>query len=628
MEIVANLHYSSQNLKFMDSFVLHNVWLIPCYPIVGAVLAIPWLIGWSGEIGTRPAGYVNILMAIIAFIHALLALSIGWDLPSQEISYTWLHTNSLDINFPIEISTITLTAVAVVTGINLISQIYAVGYLETDWGWARFFALMNCFGAGICGLVLSNSLFFSYVFLELLTLATYLLVGFWFAQPLVITGARDAFWTKRVGDIILLMGVIAIYPLAGTWNFTELATWAQTAKLDPTTATLLGLSLSAGPLGKCAQIPFQSWLDEAMEAPVPATVLRNSVVVGAGAFVLIKLAPVISLSPIVLNSLVLLGVATSICCSLIAIAQIDMKRVISYALSAYIGLVFIAVGTQNLNSAQFILFNESFGMALLYMSTGSIIWTNITQDLTQLGGLWSRRPFTALSILVAIGSFIAMPPLAGFWGFLQLVESLWVEQPWLVGVILIVNTLTAFSLTRLFCRIFLGSSQPMAQRSPEPFWLISLPVISLAIFVCHLPAMLWNFGAIPSWEDLNMQLAPLLLWSSAIGVSISGLIYGIDTVPKPIKLPIPLVQNFFAYDLYVQKFYQLTIVFVVAISARVINWLDRYVVDGLVNLVGIGTLFSGQALKYTTSGQSQLYILLAFSGVVLLGLLMGLFVQG
>jgi NAD(P)H-quinone oxidoreductase subunit 5 len=609
----------------MDSFFLHAAWLIPCYPLIGAVLAIPLSAEW-GQIGTRPAGYVNIIMAGVAFIHAILALVAGWNLPDTEIIYSWLHTNTLDIDFPIEISTITLTAVAVVTGINFISQIYAVGYMEMDWGWARFFSLMNCFGAGICGLVLSNSLFFSYVFLELLTLATYLLVGFWFAQPLVITGARDAFWTKRVGDIILLMGTIAVYPIAGTWNFTELRMWAQTAQIDPTTATLLGLALSAGPLGKCAQIPFQSWLDEAMEAPVPATVLRNAVVVGAGAFVLIKLAPVVSLSPIVLNSLTILGVGTAICCSLIAIAQVDLKRVISYALSAYIGMVFIAVGTQNLDSAKFILFNESFGMALLYMSAGSIIWTNVTQDLTQLGGLWKSRPLTALSMLVAIGSFIALPPLGGFWGFLPLIQSLWVEQPWLVGVITIVNALAAFSLTRMFCRIFLGTSQPMAQRSPEPFWLISLPILTLAGFVCHIPIILWKAGILTDANEFDLQLAPLLLWSSVAGIAASGLIYGMNTIAKPIKLPVPLVQNFFAYDLYVQRFYQLTIVFLVAISARITDWFDRYVVDGLVNLIGIGTLFSGQALKYTTSGQSQLYILLGFAGVVVLGLLMGLLV--
>ncbi len=610
----------------MYNFVIQTVWLIPCYPLIGVLLASPWSLGWSGELGTRPAGYVNILMAGVAFIHALLALVIGWNLPTQEISYDWLHTNTLDINFPIEISTITLTATAVVTGINLISQIYAVGYLEMDWGWARFFSLMNCFGAGICGLVLSNSLFFSYVFLELLTLATYLLVGFWYAQPLVITGARDAFWTKRVGDIILLMGVIAIYPITGTWNFTELATWAQTAQIDPTVALLLGLSLSAGPLGKCAQIPFQLWLDEAMEAPLPATVLRNAVVVGAGAFVLIKLAPVVSLSPVLLNTLVILGVTTAISCSLISIAQIDIKRVLSYSLSAYIGLVFIAVGTQNLDSARFILFNESFGMALLYMSIGSIIWTNITQDLTQLGGLFSRRPFTAFSLLIAIASFIALPPLGGFWGFLQLVEGLWTEQPWLVGVILIVNTLTAFSLTRLFCKIFLGKIKPMTERTYEPFWLITLPVVATAIFVCHLPIILRDLGMVRGWGEVNGMFATLLIWSSISGIASSGLIYAIDAVPKPVRLPLPAVQKFFANDLYVQQFYQLTIVLLVATSARVINWFDRYVVDGFVNLVGFGTLFSGQALKYSTSGQSQLYILLGFSGIVLLSLLLGLLV--
>ncbi len=610
----------------MYQIILQNVWLIPCYPIIGVILASPWSLGWSGQLGPRPAGYINILMAGIAFLHGLFALITGWNLPDQEIIYSWLHTSTLDINFPIEISSVTLTATAVVTGINLIAQIYAVGYLETDWGWARFFSLMNCFGAGICGLMLANSLFFSYVFLELLTLATYLLVGFWFAQPLVITGARDAFWTKRIGDIILLMGVIAIYPITGTWNFTELALWAETAKLDPNVATWLGLSLIAGPLGKCAQIPFQLWLDEAMEAPIPATILRNAVVVGAGAFVLIKLAPVISLSPVLLNTLVILGASTAICCSLIAIAQVDMKRVVSYALSASIGLVFIAVGTQNLDAARFILFNESFGMALLYMSVGSIIFTNVTQDLTQLGGLWSRRPLTALSMLVAIGSFIAMPPLGGFWFFLPLIESLWVEQPWLVGVISIVNALTAFSLTRLFCLIFLGQAQPMTQRSTEPFWLISLPVVSSAIFVCHMPIILRNMGALPSWEEPNMYLAPLLVWSSIIGVTTSSLIYGVEAIPKPIKLPLPAVQSFFANDFYVQRLYQLTIVWLVATSARIINWFDKYIVDGLVNLVGIGTLVSGQTLKYNNSGQSQFYILSIFSGVIIISLMMALLI--
>ena len=116
------------------------------------------------------------------------------------------------------------------------------------------------------------------------------------------------------------------------------------------------------------------------------------------------------------------------------------------------------------------------------------------------------------------------------------------------------------------------------------------------------------------------------MWSSISGIAISGVIYGTNTVQKPIRLPLPALQNFFTYDFYIQRFYQLTIVLLVAVSARVINWFDRYIVDGLVNVIGLGTLFSGQTLKYSTSGQSQFYILFAFSGIIILGLMMGLLI--
>jgi NAD(P)H-quinone oxidoreductase subunit 5 len=302
----------------MDQLLLQSIWLIPCYALVGTILAIPWAPGLVDRIGPRPAGYLNLLMTSVAFVHSLLALGVAGQQAPQQIIIPWLQTSSLQIDLAFLVSPASLGAVAVVTGLNLLTQLFSIGYLEMDWGWARFFALMGFFEAGVCCLALCDSLFFSYVFLELLTLATYLLVGFWFAQSLVVTGARDAFWTKRVGDLILLMGVIALLPLAGTWDFSELGEWAATANLSPTTATLLGLALIAGPLGKCAQFPFQLWLDEAMEGPIPASILRNSVVVGAGAYVLIKLQPVLALSPIALTALVVFGTATAISLRLIS----------------------------------------------------------------------------------------------------------------------------------------------------------------------------------------------------------------------------------------------------------------------------------------------------------------------
>ncbi|MBD1863853.1 MULTISPECIES: NAD(P)H-quinone oxidoreductase subunit F [Trichocoleus] len=605
----------------MSQLLLESIWLIPCYALVGTVLAIPWSPGLLDRVGPRPAGYLNLLMTTLAFGHSLLALwSIGQQAP-QQIFFPWLHAAGLQIDLAFLVSPVTLSAIAVVTGLNLLTQLFAIGYLEMDWGWARFFALMGFFEAGVCSLALCNSLFFSYVFLELLTLATYLLVGFWFAQPLVMTGARDAFWTKRVGDLILFMGVIALFPLAGTWNFTELGEWAATANLSPLSATLLGLALISGPLGKCAQFPFQLWLDEAMEAPIPASILRNSVVVGAGAYVLIKLQPVLALSPVALTALVVFGTATALGASLIAIAQIDIKRALSYLVSAYMGLVFIAVGTQHPEAAQLLLLTQSCSFALLFMAAGAVIWTTISQDLTQLGGLWSRRPISGLALLVGGGGLIALPPFGGFWGLLQLADSLWTTRPWLVGVLLIVNGLTTFSLMRVFGLTFGGQPTPMTERSPEVSWPMALPMTVLTVFTLLLPLVLEQFNLLPNWADLNKQLAPLIVWSSVLGGSLGGAIYLGNALPKPVKLFWQPLQEFFAHDFYIQRLYQLTIVSLVNYSARLTAWFDRHVVDGAVNAVGFVTLFSGQALRYTASGQSQLYVLLVVFSLIAIGFL-------
>ncbi|MEL6788923.1 MAG: proton-conducting transporter membrane subunit, partial [Cyanobacteria bacterium J06607_15] len=171
----------------------------------------------------------------------------------------------------------------------------------------------------------------------------------------------------------------------------------------------------AGPMGKCAQFPLHLWLDEAMEGPVPSTILRNSVVVASGAWVLIKLQPVFSLSPLVSTAMVAVGTVSAIGGGLIAIAQIDIKRCLSYSVSSYMGLVFIAVGTQHNEAALLLVLTHACAAALLVMSTGTIVWNSITQDITQLGGLWSRRPISGMAYIVGFLGLIGLPPLGSFW---------------------------------------------------------------------------------------------------------------------------------------------------------------------------------------------------------------------
>ena len=605
----------------MVHFLTQTIWLVPCYALIGAILTIPWSPGIIRRTGPRPAGYVNLFMTLLAFLHSVFALTATWNQPSQQLSIPWLTVANLNISFPVEISAVTIAAMVLVTGMNLLAQIYAVGYMEMDWGWARFYAFLALFEGGMCALALCDSLFFSYVILEILTLGTYLLVGLWFSQPLVVTGARDAFLTKRVGDLLLLMGVIALFSLAGTWNYSELAQWASTANVDSRVITLISLALIAGPMGKCAQFPLHLWLDEAMEGPVPSTILRNSVVVATGAWVLIKLEPVLALSPVALWALVLIGGVTAVGASAIAIAQVDIKRALSYSVSAYMGLVFIAVGTQQDETALLLVLTHAIAMGLLVMTIGGIVLNNVTQDLTKLGGLWSRRPISGLAFIGGTLGLIAFPPFGSFWALLKLTDALWSTQPWLVGVVLTVNALTAFSLTRIFSLIFGGQPQQMTARSPEALWLMVLPMTVLLGFTLHLPLVLQSLSLLPNWEILNKDVAMLLTWSSIFGCSLGGAVYLGGTWSKPIRNIWKPLQDLLAYDFYTAKIYRFTIVFAVDLVSKAIAWLDRYIVDGAVNLVGLATVFSGQGLKYNVSGQSQFYMLTI---VVALTLLLGL----
>ncbi|MBW4544504.1 MAG: NAD(P)H-quinone oxidoreductase subunit F [Symplocastrum torsivum CPER-KK1] len=604
----------------MAQFFLETAWLIPCYALIGSILAIPWSPSIIRRTGPRPAGYINALMTLVAFLHGLIALPATWNQPAQEILIPWLQVVDLDLTIPLEFSSITIGATLVITGINLLAQIYAIGYMEMDWGWARFYALLALFEAGMCALALCNSLFFSYIILEILTLGTYLLVGFWFNQSLVVTGARDAFLTKRVGDLFLLMGVIAIYPLAGTWNFSELAEWASTANVDPKVAALLGLALIAGPMGKCAQFPLHLWLDLAMEGPVPSTILRNAVVVCMGAWVLIKIEPVIALSPLAASATLFIGAVTALGGTMVAIAQIDIKRTLSYLVSAYMGLVFIAVGTGQAQTALTLMLTYAVAMALLVMSVGAIVWNSITQDVTKLGGLWAKRPASAFAYIVGATGLVAVPPLGGFFALLQVGDHLSNTYPWLLGLLLLVNGLATFSLTRVFGLVFGGKPKPMSERSPEVHWPMILPMMLLMGFTLHVPLILLQWQLIPDWSTLNTTVAGLLVLSSAVGCSLGSFIYLNNGFAKPVRFGSKSLQDLFAYDFYTEKLYRLTIVFVVDLVSRGISWADRYIVDGAVNLVGILTVFSGQSLKYNVSGQTQFYALTILSGIVFFGI--------
>ncbi len=606
------------------NFIAQTSWLIPCYPLIGAALSVFWSPVLIRRSGPRPVGYINILTTLIALIHSGLALAAVWGQPPQFVSFSWLQVADLNLTLPLELSALTLGASVVITILNLLVQVYTVGYLEMDWGWGRMYSLLALFEAGLTALVLCDSLFFSYILLEILTLGTYLIVGFWFNQSLVVTGARDAFLTKRVGDLILLMGVLALYPLAGTWNFSELAQWAQSVPLAgegarPLTLALIGIALVSGPISKCAQFPLHLWLDEAMEGPLPTTILRNSVVVATGAWVLVRLEPVIALSPWATGLTVVIGSISAVGGSLIAAAQIDTKRVLSYLASTYMGLIFIAVGTGQTTAALLLVLTHAVATALLLMSTGSVIFNVVTQDLTQMGGLWSRRPVTGLSFLVGIVGLVALPPFGGFWSLMAILEGLQRQGQWgLVGVVVFANAIAAFALLRMFGLIFAGKMGSMTTRSPEPIWLIVLPMTMMAGFTLHVPFVIKDFSLFTTDLQGSWPLGWTLFLSSVAGLTAASFFYIFRPTKSPKSFLPPVFSRLLAYDFYTTKAYDMTAIALVDILSKITDWLDRYILDGLVNLIGLSSLFSGEALKYTNSGRTQVYALTIASFVTVI----------
>ncbi|WP_445629578.1 NAD(P)H-quinone oxidoreductase subunit F [Nostoc sp. DSM 114167] len=603
----------------MEQFLFSTSWFVPLYSLSGAILTLPWGIGIIRRTGPRPAAYFNLLTTVLAFVHSLFVFKNVWDREPETLLINWFKAADLDLSFSLELSPVSIGATVLITGLSLLAQVYALGYMEKDWSLARFFGLLGFFEAALCGLAISDSLFLSYALLEVLTLSTYLLVGFWYAQPLVVTAARDAFWTKRVGDLLLLMAVVTLSTLAGSLNISDLYEWAQTANLSPMTSTLLGLALIAGPAGKCAQFPLHLWLDEAMEGPNPASVMRNSLVVAGGAYLLYKLQPLLALSPVALNALVIMGTVTAIGATLVSIAQIDIKRSLSHSTSAYMGLVFLAVGLQQGGVALMLLLAHAIAKALLFMSSGSVILTTQSQDLTEMGGLWSRMPATTTAFVVGSAGMVTLLPLGSFWAMLAWADGFVSISPWVIGVLILVNGLTALNLTRVFRLVFWGKPQQKTRRTPEVGWQMAFPMVFLTVLTLLLPLMLQQWYLLPDWESINWYVVLALFGSTVVGVGVGCTVYLHKAWSRSRILTWRFLQDLLGYDFYIDRVYLVTVVSVVALLSKISAWSDRYLVDGLVNLVGFATILGGQTLKYSISGQSQGYMLTILAVVSVLG---------
>ncbi|MFM7675114.1 MAG: proton-conducting transporter membrane subunit, partial [Synechococcus sp.] len=360
------------------------------------------------------------------------------------------------------------------------------------------------------------------------------------------------------------------------------------------------------------------WLDEAMEGPNPASILRNSVVVTCGAIVLLKLMPVVALSPLATSVLLAVGSISAIGGALVALAQVDLKRAFSYSTTSYLGLVFIAIALQKPGIALLFLFAHGLARALQFMGVGSIIATTNCQDLTELGGIGSRMPATALAFLVGSAGLVGLLPLGGFWCYGLMLSNLLDGAPFFAAVFLLTNLLTAVNAVRVFRAVFLGPPMPKTRRVPEVIWLMALPMVSLAVIVLLLPLILQRIDTVPGITAFPPSVALAVAGSGLAGVLI-GCLLPQDRFRSQSRRPaLRLVQDLLAYDFYTPALYQATIVRLVAGLAQATRWFDLTVVKGLVDGVGRLSMATAEGLKLSVSGQLQTYVFTVVVAIVLL----------
>jgi NAD(P)H-quinone oxidoreductase subunit 5 len=326
--------------------------------------------------------------------------------------------------------------------------------------------------------------------------------------------------------------------------------------------------------------------------------------------VLLRLEPLIELSPLAASLLVVVGGTSALVGSLIALAQIDVKRALSFLVSSWLGLLFVAVGLGGIPVADHLMLVYPLPMALMLMAIGAIVLTNVTQDLTQLGGLWSKRPLMGIAFLSGASGLMALPPFGGFAALRELlVLTTTSGQPALLGaLVLLTNALISAGLIRVFGLIWGGRPSVFTTRSPEVLWLMALPTLLLTGLVLHLPLILVRSGVfasagsllpIPGWGP---EALPLLL-STLVGGGLSALFY---------------LQDWLAHDMQTERFYHRTVVGLVVGLARLSAWSDQRLVDGFSGATGEAALQGARRLSLTTSGRSQAYALTLVLGVLLM----------
>lgn len=614
------------------------------------ILGLPLLAAAAITLFTLPDAAKSARLSIGAVLLAFLGSLILWARDATgEPAVTWLAlgtgTGGLQIELGLKLDPLSRLMLLVVTGVGSAIHIYSWGYLHADRNRGRYFAGLSLFTFAMLGIVLANNFLMLFIFWELVGVSSYLLIGFWFARPAAAEAAKKAFLTNRLGDFGFLLGIILVWAALGTLSFTELeARLADDPAALGAAASVAGLLIFCGAMGKSAQFPLHVWLPDAMEGPTPVSALIHAAtMVAAGVYMLCRVFFVLAVpGSVALELIAWIGGVTALLAALLAVQQNDIKRILAYSTLSQLGYMVLAVGVSGASRdpsvAMYHLTTHAGFKALLFLGAGSVIHAlHHEQDIWKMGGLSRRLPITFWTFLLATLALCGVPPLSGFYSKDAIIaRTLESGHHGLFALATLVAALTTFYMFRLVFVAFTGPAKSQAADHARE----SPPVMTLPLLALAVPSVLAGFwgihrvygaqyGAEPaaagSWAQQLVE--PFAHAPLAAGAGLAAALMGWlgawawyrAALQDPLPARFATVARWLRDRLYFDELYERLIGWTQESLARLADGVDRWVIMGVAVKGTHGTFeLLGRLLRLAQTGNLQTYAFVLVAGVALL----------
>ena len=627
-------------------------WLLVAVPALSAALL---LLGgrrtdaWGHWVGLAAA----LLDACLGGAVLAQVLGLPADQRTMDLSlWRWFGVGDLEVRVGLRIDPLSLTFVALVTFVGFLIHLYSVAYMAHDRDRRRFFAYLNLFVAAMLTLVLGDSYVVLFVGWEGVGLASYLLIGFWNtadanapdalkdASTSNATAAKKAFIMNRVGDVGLLLAMMAMVARVGSVSFTDVLGRALHGE-SPGWATATGFFLLVAACGKSAQFPLQAWLGDAMAGPTPVSALIHAAtMVTAGVYLMVRSGAVYQAAPDAQLAVAVVGAVTLVLGAVIGSAKDDMKKVLAASTMSQIGYMMLGAGLGPVGYAfaVFHLLTHGFFKAQLFLGAGSVMHAMGDQvNMRRFGGLRRAMPVTWVTMGIGWLAILGVPPLSGFWSKDRIIEAAFTGQgarPWILGGVALLGAgLTSFYMSRLFFMIFHGTPRWTTKADPEgPVHphesgpLMTVPLVVLSVFSLALGGLLAVGDRFTTWlepvtghvEHGEPVLAAEVIMGATLALVVLGvvaawLVYVRHQVPV-VARPGPALVEAARHDMYQDALNEAVAMrpgqgLVAAVTAT-----DRYVVDGAVEGLAAATAACGRLVGRTPSAYVR-----AYAGSLLVG---------